>query len=104
MTADHETGGIALGRKGYNYDLTVIDKITRASASTDVEKYMNDQQSIDSVNEEARIGWTTLSHAGGPVPVWAIGAGSAQFAGRQDNTDIPKKICAAMGIPFATRQ
>ena len=104
VTADHETGGIALGRKGYNYDLTVIDKIKNVSASTDVEKYMNDQQSIDSVNEEARIGWTTLSHAGGPVPVWAIGAGSAQFAGRQDNTDIPKKICAAMGIPFATRQ
>ena len=100
VTADHETGGIALGRQGYNYDLTVIDKIKNASASTDVEKYMNDPQSIDSVNEEARIGWTTYSHTGGPVPVWAKGVGACQFAGRQDNTDIPKKICAAMGVAF----
>ena len=100
VTADHETGGIALGRKGYNYDLTVIDKIKNASATTDVEQYMNDQVSIDSVNEEARIGWTTTSHSGGPVPVWAIGTHAQLFAGRQDNTDIPKKICAAMGVKF----
>ena len=100
VTADHETGGIALGRKGYTYDLTVIDKIKNASASTDVEQYMNDPKSIDSVNEEARIGWTTTSHSGGPVPVWAKGVGSQLFAARQDNTDIPKKICAAMGVQF----
>ncbi|MBQ5482448.1 MAG: alkaline phosphatase, partial [Bacteroidales bacterium] len=100
VTADHETGGLALGRRGYDYDLTVIDKIKSASASTDVEKYMNDPQSIDSVNEEARVGWTTYSHSGGPVPVWAKGVGACQFAGRQDNTDIPKKICAAMGVAF----
>ena len=100
VTADHETGGLALGRKGYNYDLTVIDKVKNASASTDVEKYMSDPKSIDSINEEARVGWTTYSHCGGPVPVWAKGVGSEQFAARQDNTDIPKKICAAMGVQF----
>lgn len=100
VTADHETGGIALGRKGYKYDLTVIDKIKNASASTDVEEYMNNPKSIDSVNEEARIGWTTYSHCGGPVPVWAKGVGAERFAARQDNTDIPKKICAAMGVAF----
>ena len=61
---------------------------------------MNDAKSIDSINVQARIGWTTTSHSGGPVPVWAKGVGSAQFAGRQDNTDIPKKICAAMGVQF----
>ena len=100
VTADHETGGLALGRKGYTYDLTVIDKVNNASAPTDVEKYMNDPQSIDSINVQARIGWTTYSHSGGPVPVWAIGVGSQQFAARQDNTDIPKKICAAMGVEW----
>ena len=100
VTADHETGGIALGRKGYTYDLTVIDKIKNASASTDVEQYMNDPKSIDDVNIEARIGWTTTSHSGGPVPVWAKGVCSERFAGRQDNTDLPKKICAAMGVQF----
>lgn len=100
VTADHETGGIVLGRKGYKYDLTVIDKIKNASASTDVEEYMSSPKSIDSVNEEARIGWTTYSHCGGPVPVWAKGVGAERFAARQDNTDIPKKICAAMGVAF----
>ena len=100
VTADHETGGIALGRKGYTYDLTVIDQVNNSSAPTDVEKYMSDPKSIDSINVQARIGWTTYSHTGGPVPVWAKGVGSAQFAGRQDNTDIPKKICAAMGVQW----
>ena len=100
VTADHETGGITLGRKGYTYDLTVIDKIKNVSAPTDVEKYMNDAASIDSVNIEARIGWTTYSHCGGPVPVWAKGVGAEKFAARQDNTDIPKKICAIMGVAF----
>ena len=100
VTADHETGGLALGRKGYNYDLTVIDKIKNTTTTTDVEEYMNDRQSLDAVNEEARVGWTTGSHTGGPVPVWALGVGSERFAGRQDNTDIPKKICASMGVAF----
>lgn len=101
VTADHETGGIALGRgRGYNYDLTVIDKIKNTTAPTDVEKYMNDAQSIDSVNIQAHIGWTTFSHTGGPVPVWAKGAGADKFAARQDNTDIPRKICEAMGVAF----
>ncbi len=100
VTADHETGGLALGRKGYNYDLTVIDKVKNVSASTDVEKYMNDPESISGINEEARIGWTTYSHCGGPVPVWAKGVGACKFAARQDNTDIPKKICEAMGVAF----
>lgn len=100
VTADHETGGIALGSKGYSYDLTVIDSINNASAPTDVEKYMNDAASIGDINERARIGWTTYSHCGGPVPVWAKGVGAEMFAARQDNTDIPKKICAAMGVAF----
>ena len=100
VTADHETGGLALGAKGYQYDLTVIDKIKNSSTTTDVEQYMNSSQSISGVNEEAQVGWTTFSHCGGPVPVWAKGVGSERFAGRQDNTDIPKKICAAMGVTF----
>jgi alkaline phosphatase len=100
VTADHETGGLALGRKGYTYDLTVVDDIKNASASTSVDEYMNSPKAIDSVNENARVGWTTYSHCGGPVPVWAKGVGAEQFAGRQDNTDIPKKICAAMGVAF----
>ncbi|MBR6423347.1 MAG: alkaline phosphatase [Bacteroidales bacterium] len=100
VTADHETGGVSLGRKGYRYDLTVIDKVKNTSTTTDVEQYMSNPKSIDSINEEARIGWTTTSHCGGPVPVWAKGVGAELFAARQDNTDIPKNICAAMGVAY----
>ncbi len=100
VTADHETGGVALGRTGSKYDLTAIDKITSAATTTEVEEYMNDETALESVNVEANISWTTTSHCGGPVPVWAIGVGSEAFAARQDNTDIPKKICSAMGIEF----
>jgi alkaline phosphatase len=45
--------------------------------------------------------WSTKGHSGAPVPVWAVGPGAAQFAGVQDNTEIPKKIARLLGItPF----
>jgi alkaline phosphatase len=52
------------------------------------------------MNKKSRIGWTTSSHTGIPVPVYAMGTNSHLFSGRMDNTDIPKKICQAMGIAF----
>ena len=102
VTADHETGGVTLGReKGYVYDLSVVKAPgeTAVAAGSDVSNYMSGI-SADSLSKVARIGWTTTSHTGGAVPVFAIGAGSGLFAGRQDNTDIPKKICKAMGVEF----
>ncbi len=44
------------------------------------------------LSEKAGIGWTTHSHSGVPVPVYAKGAGSAGFNGFYDNTDLAKKI------------
>jgi alkaline phosphatase len=35
------------------------------------------------------------------VPVYAIGAGSGHFSGKLDNTDIPKRIAALMGVEFS---
>ena len=101
VTADHETGGVTLGRgKGYVYDLSVVNPDAKAAGEgSDVSNYMQDI-SKDSLSVVAKIGWTTTSHTGGAVPVFAIGAGSELFAGRQDNTDIPKKICKAMGVEF----
>ena len=100
VTADHETGGVTLGRKkGYVYDLSVVKKASQAVEDKDVSNYMDDI-SKDSLSVVAQIGWTTTSHTGGAVPVFAVGAQSQMFAGRQDNTDIPKKICKAMGVEF----
>ena len=106
ITADHETGGIALGReKGYNM---YFDKLESQNTSKDntvsANSYEagtgNGKEEIDQLTSDARIGWTTSSHTAGNVPVFAIGAGSELFAGKMDNTDIPKKICSAMGVEF----
>ena len=44
------------------------------------------------LNDHAGIGFTTTSHAGNLVPVYAIGAGSHVFNSLNDNTQIPLKI------------
>ena len=50
------------------------------------------------LNERASIGWTSYSHTGVPVPVFAIGSDSQRFAGFYDNTDIAKQMARSMGI------
>jgi alkaline phosphatase len=50
------------------------------------------------LNQNAGIGWTTYSHTGVPVATFAKGAGQELFGGYYDNTDIYKKLCAAMGL------
>lgn len=50
------------------------------------------------LNERASIGWTSYSHTGQPVPVFAIGPDSKRFEGFYDNTDIAKQMARAMGI------
>lgn len=50
------------------------------------------------LNNKAGLAFSTWSHTGIPVPVYAIGAGAEAFDGYYDNTDIPKKIAKAMGI------
>lgn len=44
------------------------------------------------LNAQAGVGWTSGSHTGIPVPVYAIGAGADRFSGLNDNTDLPKKL------------
>ena len=101
VTADHETGGLALGlENGYS---VYFDALAEQNASKDILLQARDMELVKQVREmnfKARIGWTTSSHTGIPVPVYATGSGSELFSGRMDNTDIPKKICQAMGIPF----
>ncbi len=48
------------------------------------------------LNERASIGWTSYSHTGVPVPVFAAGFDAHRFAGFYDNTDIAKQLAAAM--------
>lgn len=47
---------------------------------------------FDTLNDITGVGFTTASHTGDFVPVYAIGVGSNRFQGLNDNTDLPKKI------------
>jgi alkaline phosphatase len=53
---------------------------------------------IQVLNQKAGIGWTSFSHTGSPVPVYALGIGQELFSGQMDNTDIPRKIAKIMKI------
>ena len=44
----------------------------------------------------SNTGWTTTGHTGVDVEVFAFGAGSNQFYGQYDNTDIAKKLFALL--------
>ncbi|MDR1054805.1 MAG: alkaline phosphatase [Prevotellaceae bacterium] len=76
--------------KGYEKEQKTLYSTTGAMANV----------AMKMLNDIAKIGWTTNSHSGIPVPVYAKGAGSSEFAGKMDNTDIPKKIIKATGISF----
>ncbi len=131
ITADHETGGLALGRGNLGYDtyfgLLSAQKCSRgalkhaigqtadwASAKAllsekmgfgslvslseadwaDLEKAYGERPSrcadraVDLLARYSGAGWTTGSHSATYVPVFALGVGSEQFRGRQDNTQI----------------
>lgn len=51
------------------------------------------------LNEKASIGWTSYSHTGVPVPVFAKGRAAQAFAGFYDNTDIAKRLAKVMDLP-----
>ncbi|MBN2583648.1 MAG: alkaline phosphatase [Planctomycetes bacterium] len=50
------------------------------------------------VGQRCGIGWTTYSHSCVPVPVWAVGPAAYRFSGQYDNTDIAKKLAAAIRV------
>lgn len=156
VTADHETGGFALGNKAVGYDLHLgyLDhqKISKDRFSdwgkerqkartpidwTDMRDFLrtnmgfwdavpvSEQQTAKLqkafekcfINNEGTenktlynnfnefvelvyrtmdlatgLGFTTSSHTGGLVPVYAIGVGSERFSGMNDNALIPSRI------------
>ncbi|MDE6310498.1 MAG: alkaline phosphatase [Muribaculaceae bacterium] len=44
------------------------------------------------LNDAAGVGFTTTSHTGNPVPVFAVGVGADRFKGFNNNTDLPRHI------------
>lgn len=135
VTADHETGGLALGRDNLGYDTyfgllaaqksskgvlkEAIEAVTDWNSAkavlrdkmgfgtqitvtpeewAELEKtYMKNPGktadiALDILARHTGTGWTTGSHSATYVPVFAIGASSEIFNGRQDNTQIAARL------------
>ena len=89
VTADHETGGITIGCRG-SKSLS-WEKLEKQWIESGKKNTLNKEENA-AFNTECGFGWTSSSHTGGPVPVYAIGKGAEKFNGRMDNTDIKGKI------------
>ncbi|MCX7843352.1 MAG: alkaline phosphatase [Clostridia bacterium] len=50
------------------------------------------------LNNKSGIGWSSYSHTGSPVPVFAMGLGQELFNGYYDNTDVFKKLKSILKI------
>lgn len=48
------------------------------------------------VSRRAFVGWTSSTHTGVDVPLFAFGAGAEDFTGHLDNTDVNKRIVRAI--------
>lgn len=88
VTADHETGGLSLGCGPERIDWqALIDQWEKDGKQNNLNNDRNHE-----MNRKASIGWTTGSHSGVPVPVFAVGKGAEKFSGRMDNTEFKVKI------------
>lgn len=77
---------------------TAFDKMksnSGASQKTLYKEFNNFSAVVfDLLNHKNGIGFTTFSHTGNPVPVFAVGEGCRMFRDLNDNKDIPRKITA----------
>jgi alkaline phosphatase len=55
-------------------------------------------QKDNSDPEKIHLKWHTTDHTGVDVPLFAFGPGAVEFAGVQDNTEIPRKIAELLSI------
>ena len=88
VTADHETGGLTLGAGRATINWKALEDQWIESGKQNI---LNAEANAE-LNKKCSIGWTTVKHAGGAVPVFAIGVGAEKFNGRIDNTEIMGKI------------
>lgn len=92
VTADHETGGPAIG-EGQEWKSDFIDwKVLENSWNERGGRNDLNREDNRALNLAAQVGWTTENHSGAPVPVYAIGKGAERFHGRINNIDIKGKI------------
>ncbi len=50
------------------------------------------------LNDAAGVGFTSMSHSGNPVPVFAVGVGAEKFRSLNNNCNLPKLILEVAGL------
>lgn len=88
VTADHETGGLTLGRNDRAYSSNMKELFNRDH--TIISGNEEDAKDLDSIKYKAGIGFTTYSHTATPVPLYVLGQGYERYYKAYDNTDIVK--------------
>jgi alkaline phosphatase len=125
VTADHETGGLQIGNPGLlgalkgirasapeiakrlNKDRSNVREVMKAEAGiadlseaevSGIKSAADPGGAIGSaISQRLGIKWTA-GHTATPVRVFAYGPGADRFTGEMDNTDIPKRIAATLGL------
>ena len=101
----NKNGGLVLtdyelGRIKTAYEKTIKNDKTRNQMEYDIYgTYEPLTITITHVlNAKSGLGWTSNSHTGLPVPVFALGAGQEEFKGFYDNTEIYKKMAKLVKV------
>lgn len=80
-------------KEAFNYSMTGKSSQSKEEINLNYGGYDAFTVTITHIlNNKAGIGWTSYSHTGVPVPVFAKGQGELLFSGYYDNTDVAKKI------------
>jgi len=79
-------------------DFAISDQHTLVIVTADHETGGLMFNGINSETGEMLINWSTKSHSGLPVPLYAYGPGDGVFTGVYDNTEVPRKIAAILNI------
>ncbi len=77
-----------------------FEKINSGASEKTLYKDFNQFSSVvfNILNHKNGIGFTTFSHTGNPVPVFAIGAGSDKFKSVNNNIEIPQTFRELLNI------
>ncbi len=90
--------------KEQNEDLIEeFEKTFKYHASKDKQTLYNSfnefvEEIFEILDHTTGFGWTTPSHTGNPVPVFAVGNGAEEFRNVNNNIDIPDKIRKITGL------
>lgn len=93
VTADHETGGVAVGGpRPYGKDNWVNWELLEADWKANKSRGYDEGAFCHDLSQQANVGFFSFSHTSGCVPVFALGKHAERFQTAMDNTEFVSKI------------